>query len=493
MLQSEAARGPDGGQLLRPINGKQLAWFFCFADPNTPKALEWAHKAYAVEPNAPAAAALLAYALSMTDQIDYAMIKPLLASFENNQIADLVQAKIFLHEGKTDEAANSLTLAIAKDPGSLAAEQARRMLRQQGRDYIPQVDTNALTTFLAENLGQPIAPEFAPPKDRIEVQFNIRGNEFSYGTSIEGTVAILNRASEPLVLTANGLIRGQIRVDARVTAVYREDGSSADGSPGFARVKRVPLREIPNVVSRTVRTELAVPARRSLVTSFKLSAGQLGQVLATYPQASLEMEFTLYLDPVVDADGLVRSRLADLPVITATATRPGVVLTGSYVRNRFNSISTGQQGQKIVTAQLFTGLLREQQAMAQHGTLYPYRYRDWLADLLRSALVTDSGLLLRDGAESWVVKVHTMADMLSLSIGQDMAEAVSKNLNHPRWPVRLMAVYLLAHAFGDDFDRVLDWVSEYDTSEMVREMAAALQSERSARSTTAAAPLSPIP
>jgi hypothetical protein len=235
-----------------------------------------------------------------------------------------------------------------------------------------------------------------------------------------------------------------------------------------------------------------VAAGRSLVTSFKLSAGRLGKVLSTYPQASLEIEFRLYLDPVIAADGSVGNRLADLPPVTATVTRPGVMLTGSYVRNRFNSISTGQQGQKIVTAQLFTGLLRERQAMAQHGTLYPYRYRDWLADLLRSALVTDSGFLLHDGAESWVVKVHTMADMLSLSIDQDLATAVSKNLNHPRWPVRLMAVYLLAHAFGDDFDKVLDWVSEYDTSELVREMAVALQSEGAARSAAATVSLSSV-
>ena len=73
---------------MRDVDAKQLAWFYSFAAPQAEKALDWANKAYAIEPNSPAAGALLAYALSINGQIEWA--KPLLESFGHNQIADLV-------------------------------------------------------------------------------------------------------------------------------------------------------------------------------------------------------------------------------------------------------------------------------------------------------------------------------------------------------------------------------------------------------------------
>jgi hypothetical protein len=172
--------------------------------------------------------------------------------------------------------------------------------------------------------------------------------------------------------------------------------------------------------------------------------------------------------------------------------RPGVDITPSYVRNRYHAISAGQEGQKIQTARLFTGLLREQHAMAEHGTLYPYRYADWLPELLRSSLTSASGLLLSQGRDDWPVMVNTMADMLPMEIDQDLATAAAKNLNHPRWPVRLMATYLLARRSGSNFDAVLDWVARQDDHELVRSIAMSLQSaSTSVSSLPAATPTGP--
>jgi hypothetical protein len=128
------------------------------------------------------------------------------------------------------------------------------------------------------------------------------------------------------------------------------------------------------------------------------------------------------------------------------------------------------------TAQLFTGLLKEQHVMAEQGLLYPYRYADWLPNMLRSALVGDSGLLTATGVDEWPVTANTLADMLSMPIDAELATVVAKNLNHPKWPVRLMAMYLLAYSPGDDFGKVLDWVAQNDANELVRSMALALRS-----------------
>ena len=70
------------------------------------KAVLWANQAYSVEPNSPAAGALLAYALGMNNQLSWA--KPLLTSFEHTQIADLVQAQIHIADGDKTNAIQTL-------------------------------------------------------------------------------------------------------------------------------------------------------------------------------------------------------------------------------------------------------------------------------------------------------------------------------------------------------------------------------------------------
>ncbi len=454
---------------------RQVAWFYCFARPEPEKALQWANQAYAIEPNAPAAGALLAYALGMNDSLEWA--KPLLESFKGNQISDIVLARLQLDQGDKAAAIGTLTGAVRKDPGSLAAEKAKEMLRQAGSEYAPPIDPQMLLRVLRANLGQTLVPRFLPPNEMIDVQFNVRGREFSYGEEIEATVAISNKGFEPLAVTDNSLFRGRIRVDARVSGGLTTN--------------------VPKLVSETIRTELVVAPGRSLTRSLRLSTGNLRRMLLNHPQATLTVEFTLYTDPVTAEDGSVHNRLADVKPQVVSVTRPGLDLTAGYVRNRFNAISAGHDAQKIRTAQLFAGLLKEQHVMAQRGTLYPYRNADWLPKTLRSALSGESGLLVGQGADDWVVKVNTMADMLSLPIDQELAAVVASNLHDRNWPVRLMGLYLLATSYGGGFDKVLDWMAQNDASDLVRSMAVALRTPAAAAtssgSTSVSRPSQPWP
>jgi len=438
------------------VSATQLAWFYCFAAPDKEKALDWANKGYSAEPNTPTGGAVLAYALSMNGQLEWA--KPLLESFGQNQIADLVQAQVLLAQGDKAGAIATLAGAVTKDPGSLAAERARAMLGEQGAQYRPPVDARAVISYLANDLQQTVIPQFAPPGQRLELQMDVRGGEFAYGTPIEGTVAVLNKALEPLVVTENGLFTGRIRVDVRVSGDLQQ--------------------EISELVSQTIRTSLVVPSGRSAAATVRFSTGKLRQVLLDHPQASLDLEFTLYVDPVTSADGSVHNRLAELEPVTVTVRRPGLDLSGQYVRNRFKSLASGQNAQKLRTAQLFAGLLKEQAVMAERGTLYRHRYAEWLPEFLRSALVSESGLLLGEGKEEWIVKANTMSDMLSMPIDRELATVVARNLNCPEWPVRLMAVYLLATGAGGDFEKVLDWVAQQDSNELVRSMAVVLRTSQ---------------
>ena len=447
------------GEYSQQDYNKQLAWFYSLVLPMPDKAVSWANKAFATEPNSPVAAAILAYALTMNNQIEWA--KPLVNNFEKTQIADLTQAMIQLTEGQNDLAVETLNLAIAKDPGSFAAERAKEILTQQGKEYVPPAETNTVLPALENVFGQTLVPVFTPPERMITAQLQIQGNVFPYSSEFSGVAAITNHSSEPLIISDYSLFKGHIRVDAVI---------SGDLS-----------KNIPNLVSTRVRGTFLIEPSRSILVPLRLITGELRKTLLTYPQASLGIEFSLYLDPVITNDGKVANRLIYIQPSIASIKRPGIELTGKYLRNEFNSISTAPVDQKIKTARLFTGLLKEQYAMSNRKPPYRFMYADWMTPLLRSALSHKSGLLLNPADDEWVVKVHTMADMLSLPMDHELISAVAENLNNTKWPVRLMAIYLLTTIPDSQFDQVLGWTAKNDPSKTVRDMAIVLGKDLSGR------------
>ena len=434
------------------ITTEQLAWFYCFALPVPTRALDWANRAYAVDANSPVTASILAYALMMNEQPEWA--KPIINNYDLNQISGLALAQIQLSEGKKSQAIETLTSVVEKDPGSFAAERAKDMLTEQGVRYTPPLDPNAVLGMLQAAFGQELVPAFVPPEQIISVQFNIRGSEFAYGTEFSGVVAIVNNSDDPLVISDDGMFKGNIRVDADITGDIN--------------------KKIPNLVSIKIRTAFLVEPERSILVPLRLITGELRKMLLTYPQASLDIEFTLYLDPVIVGGDRIANRLTTLEPAKVHVRRPGIEINDSYLRNRFNSITEGQLSQKIQTAQLFVGLLMEQQAMSGRRSSYDLMNEDWMGPLLEDALVHKAGLLRNDVDEGWVVKVYTMAEMLSLSLDNKLIMALAENLTDNKWPVRMIAVYLLAKSPESKFSKVLDWTANNDPNKMVRDMAAVL-------------------
>jgi tetratricopeptide (TPR) repeat protein len=443
------------------VGPMQLAWFYCFASPNANKALDWAYKAYTTEPDSPAAGSILAYALVLKDHHEWA--KPLIESDQGNQIATLVRARIQLKEGNIDKAVQTLKAAILKDPSSFAAEEALSLLRAQGLEYVPSVDPEVLRTIMAYNFGDTFIPRFIKPEDAIGLRLSVRGNKFAYGAGLEANVAVVNNTAEPLVVSDHSLFKGKIRIDAAVTGDIS--------------------RKMPELVARRVRTTREIGPGQSLLVPTQLVTGELRRLLLDHPQASLNIEFTLYIDPVTDSGGKIFNRVISLKPARLVISRPGVEVTGQFLRSRLNTISTGQVGQKIKTAQLFIGLLKEQQIMSRKRPLYRFRYADWMPTLLTSALLHESGLLANPSSGEWVVKAYTMADMLGLQLDQEITSAVAENITNVAWPVRMMALCLLSSQTNSQFGNVLEWVAQHDASPIVREIAQSLQTTASSRST----------
>ncbi len=429
------------------IGNQNIAWFYCFVSPDTNKALDWANKAYSAEPNSASAAAILAYSLVMNGQIDWA--KPLIDKFGHNQISDLVLAQIQLADANKDSAIETLKSAIAYNPASLEAELAKKILGHLGGEYVPPIDPDITMMALRSSFGQAIVPQFAKPDKIISAQFNVRGSDFPYGNSLDSTIAITNISSEPLVVSDDALFTGRLRIDANVTGDLNKN--------------------IQNLASVKIRPASPIEPGTSFFVPLHLPTGELRNLLLTHPQASVDIELTLYLDPITTDHDRVISRIPDLKPATVTIKRHKVEIIDSFLKNRIGSLTRGQQGQKIKTAQLFIGLLMEQHAMAGiQPPPYKFTYTDSMPPTLKSALLNSLS------SDDWAVKVHIMADMISLPLDYEFINALSENMNDTHWPARLMAVYLLAKNQDTTFTKVLDWTAKYDSSKFVRDMTVAL-------------------
>jgi hypothetical protein len=423
---------------------QQLAWFYCFGKVEPAEAIDWANRAYAADANNPDAAALLAYAFVLNEQPDWT--KPFFETYKSNPILELARAQIGLADANNVAAVETLKALIAAAPESLEAHKARELLTRLNSVYIPKVDPDLVRSVLEASFGTDIVTTFLKPNEIFDAQLNIRGDKFAYGSDFHASVIIANKSDEPLVISEYGLLRGNIRIDATVSGDLN--------------------KTIPNLVSMKIQPSQPIDTDSTLIVPVTLHTGQLKELLQEHPQASLEIEFTLYLDDVILEDGTIANRLEDIKPVTAKIERPGINLTPQFLRNRVSSLKRRRQGQN--TARLFAGLLAEQHLMAGSEPAYPFKYADWMPDLL------ESGLVYNVTSDDWPARIYTMQAVLNLPFDFELIEAVSENLSDENWPVRMMALYLLAKNQGDGFGRVLDHTAKYDQNKLVRDMAVAL-------------------
>ncbi len=432
------------------VTYSDLAWFYCFTMTDKDQAIDWANKAYSTEPNNPTNASLLAYALMLNGQNELA--KTLIENYEQNQIANLVRGQILLQEGQNEQAVEAFEAAIAVDPASLAGHQALKVLRDNNMEYVSPIDPDITLTALTETFGNLAVPSFTKPEERISAKLKFRGTKFAYGSDFGSDLIINNNSKEPIIIDDDGFLKGYVRIHAEITGDIEE--------------------KIPAVLSRKYRPSKLIQPQHSLSIPVKLYTGRLRDILVKHPQASLTLQFAAYLDPVEDKTGNLSNLLDSVKPIQASIERPKVNLSNKYIQNRFNSISKGKQGQKLVSVQLFSGLLQEYDAMAKSEAMYKYLYADWMPEMLNSALA----LTIND--DNWIVSAQTLMYMNNLSLNYDLIKEISANINNPNWPVRFMALYLLAKNQGPDFKKVLDWTAQYDDHEALKEMAIILGGDR---------------
>jgi len=449
------------GAVAADVTAEQLGWFYCFGQVNVEKALVWANRAYSADSDSVGAKSIFACALAMNNQMGLAeeMVDNL---YRISQVAAFTRGLIQLAGEDKEGAIESLKAAVAMDPGSLAGEKAKTLLAENGSEYVSQAQPELILSTLRNEFGERIVPRFKPVEKIISAKLSLNGSEFFYRTDFGAKLLITNESSEPVLISDNGILKGGIRVDAVVNGDIEA--------------------RIPKLVSKKIRPSAAIEPGYYAAIPLDLMTGRLRKLLLTHPQASVEIEFTVYLDPVTEAGGSVRNAIERLEPVKTVVKRPGVVITRNYLMQRLDVLAKGQTGQKLQVAELFAGLLMEQYAASESGASYRRFHVEpvLLTDAVRKSL----------SDEDWKVKLQTMAAMVSFpaSPSYDLIRAVSENLNDRHWPVRMMALYLLSSLQPDAFRPVLNWTAKYDQNMAVRNMAFALGADKPQAPQAPAAP-----
>jgi tetratricopeptide (TPR) repeat protein len=425
----------------------QIAYVYSFGGyPDNQIAVNWANKACSLDQNSPSINALLGYCLARNNEPNAAQAA--LSKSLRNPVSALAVYLMNLDKSKKEDTANFLRGVIFALPGSLESRVGKKLLAENGSDYVSPINPSSAEAALQGEFGKPIIPKFTTIDKFFTAQLSFMGNNFSYGNEIKGTLIINNKSSLPLLISDNSVFTGSIRVDGKITGDINQD--------------------LPNLFFNQIRPSEPIKPNSSLAIPLSLTHGKFKKLLEQTPQASLDITFTVYLDPVIKPDGSIENRIANIKPLSITVKRPPIKITRGYLQNKFNVLSKGDVGPKLKSFQLFSGLLLEEQMMANRDPLYKFVYSESMPALFKSAV--NMGLNEKD----WAIKTQAMYYAMNLPTDYQMIQAISNSLEDSNWPARLMALYILSNSQGKDIQKLLNWKAEYDQSYFVREMAVSL-------------------
>jgi len=439
---------------------ERAAWYYAFAAKESGKALSWANKAYAADPNSQMSRSLLVYALVINGQAEVAseMVNDQSRQGEaqtdgdGDQITNLAMAMKLLEEQKKDEALAMLKKVVQSRPDSIEAAEAKDLLAYNGENF-SGIDEKTVEDTLSELkviYGEDVMPDWMSPGKMLSIKLLSRMDEQpSFDADLKLELSITNNWSGPLMVGEGALFRGAVRVDGEFAGDVH--------------------RVMPRLVERQIGRWSTLEAGKSIVWPLDMNVAGVYETLRQYPQANLNITFTAYLD-AVEQHGEIRNAVSELSPGSVTMERRGVLPTREFVASRLETLAKGSQMQKVYAIRLFASLLREGRA-AEEGRV-SYKVTELEPALLKSAIMRG----LDDDDET--VKVQTMVSIAGLPMDYDLTNAVAEGLQSKYWPTKVMSLYLLGRTQGADFDKVLKWYIENEKDQNVRKMAETLLKSR---------------
>jgi tetratricopeptide (TPR) repeat protein len=457
----------------------ELAWFFCFIEPDPTRSLEYAQRTYQDRKNDPRALNTLAYACTLNDH--WARAEEFLKETDpNDPIAALAWSRLYLARDDKEAALQSLRAVNINRAGILAAVIERELQQIELKiDTEPKPDAE-------QPIAQPTADTVVPasqaldyieltlksefegsdlllpekPQDYIQCRLRLKNDVFSYADPLSAKIYLTNISNTVLVLGPKSFLDPHIFIAAEVT-------------PGKHRVAARSTRsDSPNLIPLAHRymnrNMILLPGDSGFVTE-TLNIGPLREILRKHPQQSFRISFYVFLDPVINENGDIGGRIPEIQPEPVTVTRRAYIPTLERLKAQQNFLREGTPSQRVRATRLLAGLLLEAE-LAKKGT-FAYRPRRLNTRAIRDMIIDNL-----DHADYRVQAWSAYAlGGLELEASDSTLEKLGRMFSHPQWFVRFMTAY--AFSSRVDLTEYLRWAA-FDENDIVKRQALFLRNNK---------------
>jgi len=469
---------------ISPSEGKdyelqeELAWFFCFINPEPQEALKYANNAFAARPEDSRTKSILAYSQAMNSQ--YEQAQGLLQGVDpNDAIAALTQAQIMLSRGENEQALQRLQ-AVDKAHAGILAELVEQKIQQiKSAENPPENPPTAAAVSPAEQINpqndlleSAFASEFddkelsIPDAPEKFIQCYLRLKEkkdiFTYGENIIVQIYLSNLSDIPLLLGAGSFLDPHILLTAEVTAVSAvAPPTSVNEVTTAAGDKVIPLAH------RYLMGHRLLPPGRSNLAVEIINIGALQKILDSHPQQSYRIIIRGCLDPVADGKGGLMGAIAAIQPKPLVITRSAFVPSRERINMLLQQLRTGSADERIKATKLLAGLLQENQLSQKEQMEYQRQAFD-LGTIQQSISENLENEDFR--VRAWSAYALRLA---TLPAGAKELQKLGDLLSDPHWFARFMAIQSLMPT--TDLDEYLRWAAAVDKSDIIKRQAQLLQ------------------
>ena len=426
------------------IAANQLAWFYLQDKADKNKALEWAEKAVALDPQDNRAQLCLGLALLANGDTDQARAK-LEPLAENDPWARLGMIRIQLAgEHTEEEIQQALGQALGQHSGGWVGLAGRELAKAHN------IDMSGIEQFLQRNrqginnqLGKPaeLRDFYRHPQDYLFLKLRPRKPEFSYREPLMLDISLTNMGSMAITMGPGMMLDPQLVLSARLSGGLQRD-----------------LKD--DFVSLYKKRKLN--PGEGLSTTLRLDRGEFRRLLRACPQETVTIRLSCILDPQVVGQDEYLPSLGGQVSKEVLLVRYGFQPSTEAMNQVYRLLKDGPVRSRISSAILLGDLL----ANSQSPRAVPEARMPRAID---EQQVT-AALMEIARAADWRVRAWLGEALQSVRLNTQLSEALADQIRDPHWFVRFMAVRAVGQR-GQRWTEILQRVAQTDADDLVRQMA----------------------
>lgn len=415
----------------------EVAWFFCYHQPDKDKALAMAQIAMAAPAPGPLARLAHACALRLNGRTNEAM--PILKALAPaDQLAALELARAQIERGNKAEAMTTLHKAATLRYTGIAHNLIRDLLARYGEHAAMAPPHKKLIDAL-DAFPHDVFLFHEHPEDFLAFTLRFADTALPTAGPVNLVFRLQNVGKFPITLGEGFMCRPLIAVSARL--------GGAEGTP------------YDNYLQVLMNARLVLMPGEAFEKTVAIDVGPLRQRLIQTATQTLDLEVAAMFDPVY-ANGQLTAGMGTLTAASISATRHGLDTVPSAMAALSNRANSDDVTQRILAADQLGALLADAEHRARGSA-------DGLPlDAARATLDT----LLSD--KDWRVRAQALVAVGWSKLDTRLTNAAAPIVRRDPHPVvKLMAVRLFARQHGEKFVQVLELLSKSDPNRFVRMMA----------------------